>query len=650
MKTLRIIAAALVSWGLCTPALCADAPLAERLYAAKVPGGALRVLVVARASAWPAGGVRVEDESGTEIGRLRPDTQAYAELDSVARQGVDALGRAALAPTSAATVDAIVALRLMSDWSYARAAGAGGELPGGTSARRIRVTLLDRGGLALRTIGPVDVVAPDAGPGAPREPRAQARAEGVQLSWRLPEAGAVPAFAFQVVRDFAGQRENLSPGARPLSATRTGGTPSFLDAAPPVETDARYELRIVDVLGIAGAPASVAVHIPDLSAGRPPAEQSAHSEDASVRLRWKPPGNPLTRGIVVERAQLVGGPYEILTPEGLRPQDDGYVDRDLIAGGSYYYRVRSVMPDGSLGPAGTSLQARPRLARPLAAPANVRAAAGVSEVLLQWDGVDGVAVAGYNVERRDPAGNGPWSRLNARLVPATQYVDAIGAGAGGEFEYRISAYATDETAGTPSAVLRVALRDTSLPPPPVIIAAKGEEGRVRIEFRPAEPLVKTATVALVRSASEQEDGLVVGAPVPAGAGAIEDEWVQAGRSYWYRLVAFDAAGMRSLESQYVKVHVGAPRLPQPARPSVQITTADGRTQAQIRFAAPPPHAGVLVQVQRPDGRWRQITGPIDATSAVDPDPSGPQAQYRIVFIGDSGGAGPPSEAAQAIGP
>jgi hypothetical protein len=54
---------------------------------------------------------------------------------------------------------------------------------------------------------------------------------------------------------------------------------------------------------------------------------------------------------------------------------------------------------------------------------------------------------------------------------------------------------------------------------------------------------------------------------------------------------------------------------------------------------------VLVQVQVDDGHWRTIAGPTVEASAVDLAPPSAHASYRIVYVGEGGGGGQPSDAA-----
>lgn len=624
----------------------AHASKPEQVLAAQVPGGAVRVLVLIMDKRWPWGGLRIEDDKGTILVPLvEPDRQALSSLDAVSQRALESLKQPpAMSEAHVKAANAILALRLVSDWTFARAAGMGVELPMGLHPRMIKVLLLNANGDLVTTIGPVSV-RNDAGPPAPLELHAQATPQGISLGWRTaPHADAVPAYAYSVQRDSGTEHDTLTPHARLLTIDKSGRAIPYVDHAAPVGAVLNYQLRLVDILGVPSKPDSVQIYSPDFEAAIPPTHQTAKAGRGIVTLTWTPVSNPRTRGLVVERAQLIKGPYELLTPEGLSPQTSQYEDHHVMPGAVYYYRVRAEMPNGEVGPATDPAIAQPLSATALSAPQGLKANVGISQVALTWSPVPGVSVAGYIVERRAASSAPRWTRLNTRLAPSARYIDMIGPSQGGIFEYRVTAVATDEGLSPPSTLLRVQLKDTVPPGPPIVLSASGADGRVRIHFTPAGPAAKTVQVVLLRSDSSQEEGLVVGAPVPVATGIIRDDWVHGGQAYWYRLVAFDKEGNRSLEGQAFEVRVGAISLPTPRAPSVHYA-AQPVPEIKLAFDAPPPHVRVIVEVQRDDGRWQRVAGPLDGTSAVDLNPPGPHASYRIVYVGEDGGAGRPSPSA-----
>lgn len=629
-----------------TVAKAASSEAAARVYAARTSGGALRVLTVVTKGAWPAGGLRIEDTAGAVLmAHVAADAAGAAKFDAATQNALRAFQHPpAAGERDARTANTILILRLLSDWEFARAAGAAAELPAGVHAGAVRVVLLNADGSAAATVGPAKVLE-DTGPAAPRNLKAAAELRGVTLSWQSPAgAPSVPVFAYTVQRTVGAGREALTLHPQLLTLDKAGAANPFIDHAPPVETAVSYELRLVDVLGMASTPASVQVESPDFQAGAPPSGLAAKAGRGLVTLTWTALANSRASGLMVERSQLADGPYEWLTPKGLSPESARFEDHDVHPGASYYYRVRAVTPGGSLGAAPDPVRAQPLAPNALTAPQGLAAEVGTSQVVLTWKAVPGVELAGYIVERRSGERSPRWARLDSRLVPGPRYLDLIGAGAGGSFDYRVTAVATDEGVSAPSAALHVALRNSEPPAPPVVLAASGAEGRVQIQFAAAEPAEKTARVALVRADSAAAAGLVVGAPVNGAAGTIADEWVQPGQAYWYRLVAFDKDGNRSAESDAYSVRVGAVALKKPRAPDVTYA-AQPSPRVTVGYQAPPPHIRVLVEVQLDDGRWRTVAGPTVESSAVDLAPPSPHASYRIVYVGESGGGGPPSDAA-----
>jgi hypothetical protein len=627
-------------------AVSAHADPSSRIFAARVPDGAIRILVVLPNEQWPAGGLRIEDGGGTILAaHVERDTEAVAALDANSRNALLAQQHlAADAAAHAPAAGAILTLRLLSDWNLARALGAGVTLPAALHPASIRVVLLQSNGAAAATLGPV-TVQDDKGPPAPEALRAEAHPAGVQLQWQTAvRTVPVPAYAYSVARGESGPKEALSLRPQLLTLGARGVPSPYLDRAPPVETRLTYEVRLIDVLGIASEPASVQVDSPDFEAGAPPSEQSAKSGRGLITVSWAPPVRARAGGLIVERAQLADGPYERLTPEGLAPTSVRFEDRQVLAGASYYYRVRAVTPSGDLGPAGDPVRAQALAAATLSMPAGLAADAGISQITLHWAPVPGAALAGYIIERRGDPSSTRWSRLNTRLLSEPRYLDVIGPSQGGAFDYRVTAVAADEGASPPSAVLHVALIDSSAPPAPHVLSVSGGDGHVQIRFTPAEPIAKTFQVALLRSESAQEDGLVVGAPVAASAGVIGDDWVRSGEVNWYRLVAFDKNGHRSPMTDAYPIRVAAVTLPTPKAPAVTYAP-EPVPRVTLTFEPPPQHVLVLVEVESADGHWKKIAGPLSGSSALDLNPPGAHGKYRIVYVGESGGAGVPSAAA-----
>jgi hypothetical protein len=266
-------------------------------------------------------------------------------------------------------------------------------------------------------------------------------------------------------------------------------------------------------------------------------------------------------------------------------------------------------------------------------------------VRLTWNAVP-FPVAGYFVERRAIVGNAPaanWVRLNPHVTPEPLYDDYIGLSSGTTFEYRAFAVALDNAEGPPSSVVQVTLADITVPGQPTISSISGEGGKVALTFAPGAPEERTAQYLVLRSGSQKDIGVVLGDPLPATSRQYQDLYVSAGETYFYRLVAVDAAGNRSDPTQPLIVRVGLPPIPKPAAPLLKLVSTPS-PHVTLQFDAAP--AGFSVVVERrdsPTAGWIRIVGPVDGNSTIDfPPSSASMVSYRIAYITSSGSVGDPS--------
>jgi len=284
----------------------------------------------------------------------------------------------------------------------------------------------------------------------------------------------------------------------------------------------------------------------------------------------------------------------------------------------------------------------------MAAPPQVTglaADAGQTRVRLTWTAVP-FPVAGYFVERRAIVGNTPaanWVRLNPHVTPEPLYDDYIGMASGTTFGYHVLAVAFDNAEGPASSAVQVTLADRTVPGQPTISGISGAGGKVALSFAPAVPEERTAQFLVLRSGNAKDIGLVLGDPLPATARQYEDLYVSPGETYFYRLVAVDAAGNRSDPADPLIVRVGYPKIPKPTAPVLkQVSTPSPHVVLQFEQAP----AGFSVVVERqdsPTAGWIRVAGPLDGNAATDFPPNGnTSVLYRIAYISPSAHTGEPS--------
>jgi len=585
-------------------------------------------------------------EAGTLQGLSNDDIKEIQSLHS-ASAGLNAQQQTALV--------ALVGVRAMSDAAYARAAGLLRTLQNVPSgARAYQVTGLAENG---QTIGvalaspPVNSAVATPLPPAPSPLRAEVGQLGVSLFWSpLPVNRTLPVIAYAAERGAAAQSSPLTNHALVRGLKWDPKVPAFTDQTPPVEQQVEYRVYSVDLFGRRSAPTETAVFVPDLKALLPPEPVRATAQPGKVVVQWSPTGNPYTRGYVVERGYLHSGPYEALTPKGLSSEIATYEDTDIRGGTSYYYRVRSVGPRGDVGNPSRTAMAQPQNVGKPPQPANLVGDIGSSRVRLTWDAVKS-PVAGYFVQRRnnDLGPTAPWDQLNDRITAEPQYDDYLGVNASGNFSYRVVAVGYDSQIGRPSNEVLVKLQSAQSPPVPHIDSADGAGGKVVLTFSPALPENRTAQFFVLRSGAPGEEGVVLGDPLPDSARRFEDDHVQAGQDYWYRLIAVDQTGNRSDPCQPVVVRVGSPSLPPAPKPLLNYA-AEPFPQVKISFQGAP--SGLAVVVERraeSESGWLTLVGPTANAEALDANPpaSGP-VFYRIVYQSENGAQGTPSEPVQLM--
>lgn len=626
------VLAGLVIAGLC--GLVAGPAMAQSrgaLMAASDGEGGVRLLWFAPTglvpSAWrleeeTAGPPRVvEARIVAESGMPVPGTQGVAEPD------LKALG------------EVFLAMQAMGDWEMAQAMGIARQLrdvPGGE--RRWRVVPLGPDGKPLGEplrSRPLDSRKADPLPPPVVGLRGVATREGVELYWQPGTSSrAPPTIAWRVERD--GEPVVGSPAT--LGERWLVEDAAFVDAAAPVEATVRYRVAALDVFGRDGPWRELALFVPDLTALDAPLDVRVDADREGLRIRWAGNPSPHTTGYVPERAQLRDGPYEALTARGVPRDTLEFVDGDALPGLLYFYRVRAMDPRGELGEPSLVVPARIVPAQAPPVPEGLEAETGTSAVTLRWVPLPGVA--GYYLQRR-VTGTSDWQLLNDAITPEPRH-DDTGLAGGSRFDYRVVAVAHDNRESPPSTPVSVVLPDAAPPGAPRIIAADGSGGRALLRIEPALPADDTVRMLVLRGAAADDVGLVIGDPLPGEARDWQDTWVLPGETYWYRLVAVDDAGNRSVPGAAVAVRVGSaePGTPPVPRARRVVRPFSG---VELRFTTPPPGLALVIE-RRAAGQapWRVVAGPLSGELTIDATaPAGP-LEYRVSYRTADGASGPPS--------
>ncbi|GAB4486177.1 MAG: hypothetical protein OHK006_13630 [Thermodesulfovibrionales bacterium] len=607
---------------------------------------------------WPSGGWQLErvstGRSTVVAKRLMPgtDAEALAAIDAKEAAGIrsfsDKLAAGRLSAQEQALSSAVLGLKAMTDFTYGRALGLRYvDREAGASEVSYRLTALDSSGrpgavlqsAKLRPDQPTPLPAPFTNLKAAQD---NGR---VLLTWDMPEQNRdIPTVAFSVERRTADGVDTLTPKPvlviEPADRKRAAG-PNFIDSKPLVEAEATYLVYAVDMFGRRSAAAQAGVFVPDMSSLVPPSQVVAMAEEGRNEITWKLNQSPNTTGYIVERSFLFDGPYENLTPKGLRRTETSFRDTDIMPGTAYYYRVKSVDPRGVAGHPSQAAMAQALGEGQPPAPEGVKAEVGLNRVRITWEPVN-YPVAGYFIYRR-AGGKDAWFQLNERLTPEPLYDEHFSEQNGATFFYRVVAVGFDSKASRESREVEAVLPDNLPPSPPRIRGADGSKGRAAIQFVPANPESDTRQFLVLRSDNERELGIVISEPLAASARSYEDVFVEPGRTYWYRVAAVDQAGNRSDTSPPVAVLIGTPDIPQPKKPGVSVQKSPFE---HVKVTLDPAPFGLMsvVQVKRGGSGWKTLSGPSGTmTDAADANPAKGKVSYRVVYQTSNGAQGNPSE-------
>lgn len=633
----------------------------NNIWVASDGKGTVSLFWIPAISEWPSGGWQIERLSGgkaTVIAKnIMPglDEEAMKAITTTDAEGIkkfiSKIKTGSLVSDEDKLAGVVFSIKAATDIMFGRAMGlrfidnSAGSGP--VSYRLTAFSASGKAGKVLQSII-VDGSKPTALPEQIKELKAIQDNEAVILSWSTPAQNKdIPVIAYYIERSAETLKEILTP--QPLLIALKSdkkSSPVYFDKKPPVDVELIYSVSTVDLFGRKSPPVQVRIFNPDKTALMPPTQLIANAGDGYVDISWKRNSSQLTTGYILERSMLYGGPYENLTPRGLKRDEEKYRDKAVMGGSTYYYRIRSVDSRGNIGNPSFAVMAQPRSEDYPPAPENLKAHIGNTRIRLTLDSVN-FPVAGYFIYKK-VEGSDNWTQMNERLTPETLYDIPFGEHNGANFSFRITAVGFDSKESKPSRHVEVILPDNLPPNTPHIRAVSGAGGKAVIEFVPANPEDDTEQFLVLRSGTDKEIGVVIGDPLPSKARRFEDPFVDAGQAYWYRIAAVDKAGNRSEPSKPVVVQIGTPDIPTPKKPEVELVTSPFR-HVKITFEAPPFGLSVIVQSRKESiQNWKTVTGPVsDIKEAVDPNPSDKgKIQYRIVYRSANGVVGKPSEVAE----
>lgn len=399
----------------------------------------------------------------------------------------------------------------------------------------------------------------------------------------------------------------------------------------------RRLLLLLPLLGACALPPPHADLEPSSNIPPPPALRAADGEIRQVPLIWQPARSPRVVGYAIERAGPGDVPFARIAVVRGR-FTNAWVDQTTAADATRYrYRVRSVDGGGALSltssPVVTGVTAGPP--RP---PRGVRAISHLPRrVAVQWRPSADPRVEGYVVER-SAAADGPFravARPTGRF--STTWVDEDLANLR-VFYYRVASLNGAGAVGEPGPTAQAVTKAEPLPPLGLRVSDK-RLGAIDLAW---EPNVEddVAGYRLLRRPAEGGDEREI-ARLPAGAIQAADPEVAPGRTYIYRLTAYDLDGLESAPSDPVEVR----------GESYELDAAAETTRIALSWNPRRDEGFDGARIYRVGGLRRVELARVDESRFVDDDVEpGQTYRYAVVLERPDGTRAPASSVVEAAVP
>jgi fibronectin type 3 domain-containing protein len=216
-----------------------------------------------------------------------------------------------------------------------------------------------------------------------------------------------------------------------------------------------------------------------------------------------------------------------------------YADTGLAAGTTYFYRVVATNTGGDSAP--STVGSATTLPTPPPAPTGLTAAAASStEIALSWSDVSGET--GYKIQRSADGTSG-WTQIGTTGQNVTSYADT-GLAAGTTYFYRVVATNTGGDSAPSTVASATTKADTTPPSAPSGLAASGAQSRVNLRWTASTDTGGSglAGYEIWRAASASGTFSKIGTTTQT---SYTDGNLPRKQTFWYYVVAFDAAANRS---------------------------------------------------------------------------------------------------------
>ncbi len=518
---------------------------------------------------------------------------------------------------------------------------------------RYRVELLNMYGQVIERVERRVQAAMPLLPDPPEDIEATAEDGEVILSWNY--------------RPYRNREDDLTVGFRiyrreaggevinrtPTPVLRIEGWLSFLDTDVENGKTYTYLVEAVDLIGAVSARvASESVTPIDKQPPLVPSGLRAVDGEEGVLLLWRLSPDLDLASYNVLRSERVEGEYSRINSQPIPMDQARFLDRDIVRGTSYYYRVTAVDRSGnesaSCGP--TSIIPADTEPPPEVSGLRFEVDQDKRQVTLSWNHLELPDLQGYFVYREEEGGKP--IRLIADPLPDSKeprYLDAgykeRGLAPGGRYSYGVSAVDSSYNEGT-IVFVQVTVPDNEPPKAPLSISARPtEEGAVKLRWQPG--LEKD--LAKHRIYRKVDRSLEMIAELERVETSWIDDRVTAGKAYRYYITELDESGNESGPSGEVEVIPADTIAPLPPG-ALEVRAARKGFNLSWQESSSPDVAGYLVyRAVYPGAPWRKLTRSLLQTVSFSDRQGSDGNLYGVSAVDTSGNEGRMSTAAAEKG-
>ena len=357
---------------------------------------------------------------------------------------------------------------------------------------------------------------PIAAPAAPANFTATTGNAQVSLSW----SSSATAVSYTILR-------STTSGSGYVSVAAGLTSPAYTDTGLPNGTPCYYVVRAVNTAGTSANSAEASAT--PLTAPAAPVNLVATPGNTQIALTWSPSATAVSYSVL--RSTSSGSGY-VSVVSGLT--SPAYTNTSLTNGTAYFYFVRAVNAGGT---SANSSEASASPLPPPAAPANLVATAGDTQIALTWS--PSATATSYAVLRSTASGSGYVSIASGLTSPA--YSDS-GLTNGTAYFYVVTATNLGGTSAHSSEASA-----TPLPPPPAapanLVATAGDT-QIALTWSPSA----TATSYAVLRSTASGSGYV---SIASGltSPAYSDSGLTNGTAYFYVVTATNLGGTSAHSSE-----------------------------------------------------------------------------------------------------